>query len=409
MSHDGITRVLVIDDDEDDFFLTRDLLQEIPGNRFDFAWEPDWSKGLEAVCSARYDVYLVDYRLGAASGLDLIREAQRRNCNVPLILMTGQGEREIDFAAMKAGAADYLEKGTLDTTLLERSIRYALQKKQSEEHLERRVQERTAELAKANARLEREIRERSRAEHALREVDHRKDDFLATLAHELRNPLAPICNALEILRLSTQNPQSVERGREMMQRQVQYMIRLIDDLLDISRITRGKIQLRKENIDVESIVQNAIEGSQPAIDGGQHQLSVALPTDRVVIHVDGTRLTQVLINLINNAAKFMEPRGEIWLNVETDADEVTFRVRDRGIGIAPEVLPNIFQIFGQQDRNRDRSQGGLGIGLSLVRALVEMHGGRAEARSEGLGKGSEFIVTLPVNADAHAPEAAAAT
>jgi signal transduction histidine kinase len=392
-------RVLIVDDDEDDYLLTSGLLREIPGNRFVITWESSWDAGFAAVMTDRYDICLVDYRLGARTGLELIREARAKQQGVPIILMTGQGEREIDFAAMKAGAADYLEKGTLNATLLERSIRYALRQKRSEESLEQRVRDRTAELAAANARLQREALERGRAEQALREVDRRKDDFLATLAHELRNPLAPICNALEILRLRPNDPDAIERGREMMSRQVRYLIRLIDDLLDISRITRGKIQLRREKVDVESIVQAALEGSQPLIDSGRHRVSVSLPKTRVTFMADSARLTQSLINLINNSAKYMDPGGTIWVSVEANGDHVDFRVKDRGFGIAPDMLPTIFEMFGHPDR-RERASGGLGVGLALVKALVEMHGGAASAASEGPGTGSEFTIRIPLDGEA---------
>jgi signal transduction histidine kinase len=396
MTPDRVVRVLAIDDDEDDFFLTRDLLEEIPGTRLQVDWEPDWERALESVCRGGHDVYLVDYRLGTRSGLDLIREANGRNCSAPLILLTGQGERELDFAAMQAGAADYLEKSNLDSTQLERAIRYAIQNKQSEEQLEMRVRERTAELAETNAALEREIRERQRAEEALRQIDRRKDEFLATLAHELRNPLAPIRNALEILRLGPNTPDAVERGRKMMDRQVAHMVRLIDDLLDISRITRGKVQLRRERVDFADIVAGAVEGSQPLIDAGQHELTITLPDSPVTIEADTCRLTQVLMNLLNNAAKYMEPKGKIRLAATIKSETLVLSVRDSGIGIPPDVLPHIFEMFSQVDRTRDRSQGGLGIGLSLVRGLVELHGGSVQAFSDGPGKGSEFVVRLPM-------------
>ena len=198
MAPDRVVRVLVIDDDEDDFFLAHDLLDEVPGTRFVVDWEADWKKALDAICRGEHDVYLVDYRLGARSGLDLIREANGRNCSAPLILLTGQGERELDFAAMQAGASDYLEKGKLDSTLLERSIRYAIQNKQSEEQLEK-ARPRTHGGASRNQLGPGARNPRApAARKALRQIDRRKDEFLATLAHELRNPLAPIRNALEI-------------------------------------------------------------------------------------------------------------------------------------------------------------------------------------------------------------------
>jgi signal transduction histidine kinase len=395
----GIVRVLVIDDDEDDFFLVRELLQEIPGARFTIDWEPDYDQALDGICRGQHDVYLVDYRLGARDGLDLIREADRRNCSAPLILLTGQGERELDFAAMQAGAADYLEKGKLDAALLERSIRYSIQNKRSEEQLEERVRERTAQLADTNAALEREIRERRRAEESLLQTHRRKDDFLATLAHELRSPLAPIRNALEIMRLGAADPQIIERGRAMMERQVAHLVRLIDDLLDISRITRGKIELRKQPVALADVVAGAVEGSRPLIEAEGHELIIAQPKQPVTIVGDPTRLTQVLINLLNNAAKYMEPNGKIHLTAVLEEATVVLSVRDKGVGIPAELLPHIFEMFSQAEFSRGRSQGGLGIGLSLVRGLVELHGGSVHAASGGPGKGSEFVVRLPLSAN----------
>lgn len=399
MPPDDSVRVLLIDDDEDDAFLTRDLLTHIPGSHFHMDWEPNWEKALNDVCRGEYDVYLVDYRLGSRTGLELIREAQQRDCRAPFILLTGQSQREIDFEAMEAGAADFLDKKTLTSTLLERSIRYAIQAKQSEEELEKRVAERTAELAEANAALQREISERKRAEEALRDVDRRKDEFLATLAHELRNPLAPIRNALEIMRLGAGDVSAMDRGRRVMERQVSHMVHLINDLMDISRITRGKIQIRKEPVDLAAAVEGAVEASRPLIDAAKHELSIVLPDEPIIVDADPTRLTQILLNLLNNAAKYTDPGGKIILSAAVEKDELVIRTRDNGIGIPSEILPHIFEIFSQADRSRDRSQGGLGVGLSLVRGLVELHGGTVAVYSEGPGKGSEFIVSLPLKAN----------
>jgi signal transduction histidine kinase len=390
-----VIRVMLVDDDEDDAFLTRELLANIPSSQFSMDWEPDYTAARDAMGRCSHDVYLIDYRLGDRTGLDLIREANRQNCAAPLILLTGQGQQAVDLEAMRAGAADYLEKSKLDATMLERAIRYSMQNKQSEEELEQRVLERTRELAEANASLQHEIEVRIQAEEALREADHRKDEFIATLAHELRNPLAPIRYALEIMRLSVDSPDDIERCRAIMERQVGQMVRLIDDLLDISRLTRGKIQLQKQPVDLLSIVESAIEASRPNIDAGQHQLLVKLPDKPIILEADSTRLSQVLMNLLNNAAKYMEPNGKIELTGELVNNRVILRVRDYGIGIPTEMLPNIFNMFAMTERNREHTPGGLGVGLWLVRRLVELHGGTVEAHSEGPGRGSEFVVSLP--------------
>ena len=240
-----------------------------------------------------------------------------------------------------------------------------------------------------------DVTDRIRAEEALKEADRRKGEFLATLAHELRNPLAPIRNALSLMKHPGERC-DLEAERTMAERQVVHLARLVDDLMDISRINQGRIELRKQTLDLARIVERAVEAIQSSIEGRGHALSVSLPRESVRLEADPTRLEQVIWNLLSNAAKYTEPGGQIRLSVRRDGGLVALRVRDTGIGIEPEMLPRIFGMFVQADGRRDRSQGGLGIGLSLVKALVEMHGGGVEARSGGPGKGSEFVVRLPV-------------
>ena len=245
-------------------------------------------------------------------------------------------------------------------------------------------------------RMEESLR---RQAEALREADRRKDDFLATLAHELRNPLAPIRNAVQILALRGDDPVVVAQTNEVMDRQVQQMVRLVDDLLEVSRIGRGKISLQKATVDLAEVVATAVETSRPLIEAHRHKLTVSLPRSPAPVEADATRLAQVLSNLLNNAAKYTEDGGRVDLIVEQAQGEAVVRVRDNGIGIAPEMLPSVFDMFAQIESKTDRSQGGLGIGLTLVRRLVEMHGGKIEAHSAGLGKGSEFLVRLPALAE----------
>jgi PAS domain S-box-containing protein len=240
-------------------------------------------------------------------------------------------------------------------------------------------------------------------EESLREADRRKDEFLAVLAHELRNPLAPIRNSLHILRLSSQHDPTAERVGEIMERQVNHMVRLVDDLMEVSRITRGKIELRKEPIEVAAFIRSAVETSRPLIEAGGHQLAVTLPPEPLTLEGDPVRLTQVVANLLNNAAKYTDPGGQIWLKVRREDDRAVISVRDNGLGIRPDMLPRVFELFTQIDRHAGRSNGGLGIGLTLVKSLVEMHGGTVVAHSDGVGRGSEFVIRLPL-----APAAAAA-
>jgi len=257
--------------------------------------------------------------------------------------------------------------------------------------LEQRVHDRTVELAHAN--------------DALLDADRRKDEFLATLAHELRNPLAPIRNALQILNVPRVDAATALRAREMIERQLHHLVRLVDDLLDVSRVMRGKIELRRERVELASVVARAVETVQPLVDAQGHQLSVHVPPESLAIDVDPVRLAQVVSNLLTNAAKYTEPNGRLTLTAERDGGMAVLRVADNGIGIAPTMLHRIFDLFVQVDHASTKAQGGLGIGLTLVKNLMEMHGGTVEAHSGGLGCGCEFVVRLPIAAperhDAH--------
>ncbi|MDI1429422.1 PAS domain-containing protein [Polyangium sorediatum] len=251
--------------------------------------------------------------------------------------------------------------------------------------------------------------ERQRTEETLRAADRRKDEFLAMLSHELRNPLATIRNAVGVLRSTRSESTRVERLHAMIDRQSEQLARMVDDLLDVGRITQGKLILRKERIDLGTIVSRAVETSRPLIDAAGHSLSIKLPAGPVVLEGDLGRLSQVLSNLLNNAAKYTESRGLLQLSAEVGGDAVEIRVEDNGIGIAPDVLPYVFDLFMQSSRTLDRAQGGLGIGLTLVRTLVEMHGGKVSASSGGMGQGAEFTVRLPICHAAPAEELAAPT
>jgi signal transduction histidine kinase/ActR/RegA family two-component response regulator len=273
-----------------------------------------------------------------------------------------------------------------------------------------RPSERDRRLLDLYARHAADLIERLRFEEALRkseaqlrEADRRKDEFVATLAHELRNPLAPIRNAVELLQHAQGDAALMERARGMMGRQLDQMVRLIDDLLDMSRISQGKVRLRKERLALTAAVRSALEAVQPLIQSQAVKLTVTLPPAPIYLEADATRLAQVIANLLNNAAKYTEKGGAIWLTAERQGDEAVISVRDTGIGIAAEHLPHLFEMFSQVAPALERSQGGLGIGLSLVRGLVELHRGHVQARSEGIGKGSEFIVRLPIDSAALVP------
>lgn len=235
-----------------------------------------------------------------------------------------------------------------------------------------------------------------RMEQALRDADRRKDEFLATLAHELRNPLAPVHNSLQILKMPGVDMATVRRTRDMMERQVHHLVRLVDDLLDVSRVMRGRIELRKSNVELATVVTRAAEMAQPLIEARGHHLEIDLPEESLWVESDAVRLVQVVGNLLTNSAKYTERNGQITAQVRKVGTDAVLRVCDNGIGISPDMLPHVFDLFAQADSTSTKSQGGLGIGLTLVRNLVEMHGGTVQAHSAGLGHGSEFVVRLPL-------------
>jgi PAS domain S-box-containing protein len=254
--------------------------------------------------------------------------------------------------------------------------------REAHDDLERRVAARTAELDAANSALQR--------------ADQRKDEFLATLAHELRNPLAPLRNGLQVMRLAGAAPDVVERARSMMERQLTQIIRLVDDLLDVNRISRGTFMLRIERANLADIVHHALETCAPPIEEKQHRVTVSLPPVPVYVDADSARLSQAICNLLVNAAKYTPNGGHIEVEMHRAGGDAVISIKDTGVGIPAELLGDVFEMFTQVDRSLETSQGGLGIGLSIVRRLVEMHRGSVEARSAGIGKGSEFIVRIPV-------------
>jgi signal transduction histidine kinase len=379
---DRPVRVLLVDDDEDDYRLTLGHLQEVPGGRYCLDWEADFDRAADLAGTDRHDIYLFDYRLGGRTGLELLAEVRKRGSHPAAILLTGQGRFEVDREAAAAGFADYLEKGRIDAVILERAIRYALQQRRYEVELERQVAERTEALNRANAEL--------------READRRKDEFLATLGHELRNPLAPIRNAVEILRLAGHDPQAVDQCRTILGRQVGVMVRLINELLDVSRITRDKLQLAREPVDLREVLANAVETSRPLLDTAGVALHYDRPADPLVVDGDRVRLTQVFANLLNNASKYTDAGGRAVLSAAVVRRSAVVALADTGIGLAAADLPRVFDLFAQVPKSADRASGGLGIGLALVKRLVEMHGGAVAVASDGPGRGSTFTVTLPL-------------
>lgn len=380
---DRVISVLLIDAEVDDYSLTNDYLGLIPNARFILEWASTYETGLNSLLSNHCDVCLLDYRLGPRTGIELLRDAAARGNTRPVILLAGQSQHGADIDALEAGADDYLEKNGLTPQLLERSIRYSIAQRTAAIDLERKVQERTEDLRRAN--------------EALREAHRRKDEFLSTLGHELRNPLAPILNALEIMRLSSNRLDALTRQRERIERQVGHMVRLVDELLDVSRITTGKLRLNPEPLTLNDVIVAALETSRPALEKARLTLALEMPPDPIVLHADRLRLAQVFSNLLNNAAKYTAAGGRVTVTAAVANGAVVVRVQDTGAGIPEEALPRVFDLFTPIDRTLNRGQGGLGVGLALVRRLVELHGGTVTASSEGPGTGAEFRVELPLN------------
>jgi signal transduction histidine kinase len=253
-------------------------------------------------------------------------------------------------------------------------------------------------LTRQAAALELETGTRKRMEEALHEADRRRDEFLATLAHELRNPLAPMRNAIEIMRLAASDSATMAAARALIERQLDHLVRLIDDLLDVSRVTRGRLELRKQHIDLMTAVNMALETTRPLIVRKHHELHVEVVGEPLIVDGDVTRLSQVLATLIDNSALYSEPGGAITVALARDAATAVVKVSDHGIGIVPQVLPGVFDMFARPSPACIGARSGLGIGLTLVKRLVELHGGSIEAQSEGLNRGSTFTIRLPLAA-----------
>ncbi|OLE79012.1 MAG: hypothetical protein AUF76_17900 [Acidobacteria bacterium 13_1_20CM_2_65_9] len=349
------------------------------------------TEALECLLKNEIAVVLVDVCMPELDGYELaamIRQHPRFQRTsiifVSAILMT-----DLDrLRGYECGAVDYVPVPVVPEILRAKvSVFAELYRKTSalerlNSELEQRVAERTADLQATTS--------------ALQEADRRKDEFLAMLAHELRNPLAPIRTAVQLLRLKELGESQRTRARDVIERQVEHLVRLIDDLLDVARITRGMITLHREPVLIGAIIARAIETTRPAIDARRHELVLELPDELITVEGDKTRLTQMIGNVLHNAAKFTNVGGRIVLKVTREGASAVISVKDTGIGIAKEAMPQIFELFAQVHAKSECSQGGLGIGLALVRRLAEMHGGTVTARSDGPGQGTEFIVRLPL-------------
>ncbi|MEO5617902.1 MAG: response regulator [Candidatus Eisenbacteria bacterium] len=404
--------ILVVDDLPANQLVYQSVLEELGQN---LIMARSGREALRQVLQRDFALIILDVNMPDMSGFEtaaLIRQ-RKRAMHTPIMFITAYADVIQSAEGYALGAVDFITSPVIPDVLRSKvrafveldRMRAVLA--QSHQLLEQRVAERTARLQEINQRLHAEVAERRRAEEALREAGRHKDEFLAMLAHELRNPLAPIRNAVNVLQLLGPvdlDATRLEWVRSLIGRQVDQLSRLVDDLLDVSRISRGKISLQKEPVELAAIVERAIETSRPLIDEREHELSVVLPPEPVLLDADLARLAQALGNLLNNAAKYTEDGGRIQLTASRANDRMVFQVTDNGVGIPPSILPYVFDLFTQGDRALDRSQGGLGIGLALVKNIVELHGGQVEARSAGAGQGSTFYLRLPAPASPAAAE-----
>ncbi|MEB2846690.1 response regulator [Endobacterium cereale] len=347
-------------------------------------------QALELLLEHDVALALIDVQMPGLNGFELaeLMRGNERTRRVPIIFVTAgnTSDSRWRFQGYEAGAVDFIQKPIEPDVLRSKAEVFF-------------------ELYRQRQQIAAQRDELQQQAEALKDADRRKDEFLATLAHELRNPLAPLRNGLDILQRNPGGANAAEI-RNMMDRQLVHLVRLIDDLLDVSRVSQGKIELRKNTVRMDDIIRTAVESSRPLIDGGGHKLTIAMPSDVLWVDGDQVRLSQAISNLVNNAAKYTPEDGLIDLHVSHDGEQVAIRVTDNGVGIPSDMQSKVFHMFTQIDDHLQRSQGGLGIGLALVRQLVEMHGGSVDAYSSGPGKGSRFTIRLPMAAAPEQPQVA---
>ena len=432
-------KILLVDDQPGRLLTYRTILEPLGEELVDAR---SGMEALKLLMEDEYAVILLDVNMPVMDGFEtatMIHQHPRFE-NTPIIFVTAVNLSDLDrLRGYKLGAVDYvmvpvipeimrtkvsvlaeLHRKRRQLQALNANLATAHRELQAEkarelERLNASLRAANAELELRNRELIAENKERTRAERRLREADQRKDEFLATLAHELRNPLAPLQNALAVRRL--REPDDHDPLLAMMERQLSLLVRMIEDLLDIARITRGKLTLRPAPTVLQDVIAAAVDTARPLIEEGGHTLELQLPESPVPLDADHARLAQVFANLLNNAAKYSDAQGRIELGAALDGDQVQVWVSDSGIGLTPEQMDTVFEMFHQVDTTVERSRGGLGIGLTLVQRLTQMHGGRVEVHSDGPGRGSTFRVRLPcagtsvsaMQEAAPAPEATAAT
>jgi signal transduction histidine kinase len=375
-------RILLIDDNDDD----RELARRAVASGFPNAvfTEIATAAGFEQQVGQRFDCVITDYRLGWGNGLTLFERLKENHPEQPVIMFTNTGSEDVCAEGMRAGLSDYIVKRKEEFPKLPAAVSTALELAAARKE----IREREAHIADL---LERERTARKEAVRA----NQMKDEFLAMLAHELRNPLAPISAAAELMDLAQADTAKLKHASQVIRRQVSHLTGLVDDLLDVSRVTRGLVFIDKTPQEMKSIVTTAVEQVRPLMEARRHHLIIDLAPESAYVTGEHNRLVQILANLLNNAAKYTPDGGNIDLRMEVHADHVLLTVQDNGIGITPELQSRVFDLFAQGKRTPDRSQGGLGLGLALVKSLVMLHDGTVTCMSEGANQGSRFTVCLP--------------
>ena len=426
--------ILLVDDQPARLLTYQSVLDELGQN---LVTARSGVEALEKLMRDEFAVVLLDVSMPGMDGFETAHliHTHPRYERTPIIFVTGVHITELDrLNGYKLGAVDYVsipvvpeilrskvavlvelylkrrELRQLNSSLTEANARLAqanetlqAEKARELEALNTTLQRANAELERANRSLLIEVAERSRAERALKDADQKKDEFLALLAHELRNPLAPLLNAVELMRLQPRDPQ-LGWARDVIERQVNYLTRLVDDLLDVSRITRGQITLDRQPLELAVLIERAIEMAQPLMQQRDQQITVEIPDRTLRVNGDQVRLVQAFGNVLGNAVKYADPGGHIEVSAHRRGGAAVVQVRDDGIGIPADQMGRIFELFTRVEHGPDRPQSGLGIGLALVRRLVEMHGGTVTAHSEGAGAGSEFVIRLPLLRESALPE-----
>lgn len=364
------TRVLIVEDDPVYARFLQEVLLEVEGGHYQVTPAGGLGEGLQRLSGAGFDVVLLDLGLPDADGTEAVSRCYEQAPQTPIVVLSALNDLNVAVQSMRLGAQDYLVKGEVEHALLPRAIRYAIER----HRLHEGMLEARAEAERANAV---------------------KDEFLAMLSHELRNPLAPIVAALDVL--EHKGRAGIERELTILRRQSRHLVCLVDDLLDVARIAHGKVELHRENVDVADIVNAGLETAAPLIEERRHNVVVSVPRDRCYVHGDSARLAQVVANLLTNAAKYTNVGGNIEIAAREDGGSVELSVTDDGVGMDKELAERVFELFTQGKRTLDRSAGGLGLGLAIVRNLVTSHGGSVSAHSDGPGKGSEFRVRVPLS------------